>query len=1365
MSGTKMVPGLSNHVHTPGAVDQETRDEVGKGGKTEQTASQPIRVADELQGQAGQSPVEPTHLPTGPTHPSSSSSSHPSGASTSTPALQLPSDTSGTVPLSLLVQRLTGQSHAELGTLLEVMPGMGGMERRKDLLDWTTTTRSRILRLLALVRGCKDAESLQKARDSVAYLTRQSIGFHRATDNLWASYLSMQHARMRNFDLATATDILGTGTYTRLPKWFDDQVAQRGPSASSRQRLLTRLGDTILLRLRTCDPPPPPLKGHWKVKDGCLSIHVPHMFRICLTLGNVCPELTEAWKVLWIECLVPGPSSISRVPPHPTRKSTIPDPLHPWQEPGRMHALGTVLQRLLDKATQGLSASSLSSMATGSLAPSSISSGPAPSLPGDPIKVIPPKPLTLLYNYLSDFCLQVQLEGMHTQARALAMGLQASPWGEGRLWPERVQVEPREKNEPILVTGEGDSSRIKTDHPLLRLYYWSINPDGNQRGQASDRAMHPWLDIAIVNLHSPLPSSLGTSALGRTPKDTKGYEVRKATAAGGAWSELALVAYSPVLPEGKTILRVEEGNVKGLLDRVSTEHARILLDRTRQSLLLLPTSSEMEGKVPEDGLGPVQQVGLSSLVAFTVRDPRSGGGVDKEVRISLGARSGRVHLIGLGSREGQGEIIREAEEDIRQDPSAAAPLILAGLRYELVLGDIEEVAKRVGFLVRPIRRTRLHAPPGPALRGRWTSLIGEEGWPVPVSLISGPLRLEAHRVRRLLWLQYPEWSDAFIVVSIGMDGSRLWLVMLNREESDVSLSLVMLLKNQEEEEEQVSKGTEEEEEEDNGKKKREEEMETSNEVQISKDAQRGEDEGGKKEDRWAVGVSELERLKALCRARIMYYRLEQRLRSAGIRRRAAMPVRSCTISGGGHKGGSGGAVGEEADGEEGEGGSGSAKSRATDSEAAIPEFLVRPDDVWAGIQVGTKPVLEQIFGEVRLRIEGWNEEVKPTLSSSSSSKKDKGGCTRLVIETQLRESRGIWSKVIRDSSGNGTSGLCTFPGMSVQCLGHPGITGRGQGPISFLWELDVRDGAGEIQEDGMEKAVQVWLQEWQVLGRMTVLVDQLNDWVHPRTRSLPSWLTLKSLTPRRLCLGYDKDDAMTIEWRDGDAGYKVQLEKGGKRGRKCPAWREEPWLTELLGRTGNLLMIITILVEMRPVLDLLHRLECQGDRVSLVCRGAGWYRVFLRRGSLKRKTSDEGKETESSGNDDSRAWYVLDARWIDQVGVMIRDAYEEVKESEWGRVEEEARVKEKGEDASYAKSSSSANGWVRSLPGLRKAGGVPAGPFPPLEKSEEFLDEYLEASMADSGQEDKGEVMGLDRALVCRGPIGARVMEAMARWV
>lgn len=663
--------------------------------------------------------------------------------------------------------------------------------------------------------------------------------------------------------------------------------------------------------------------------------------------------------------------------------------------------------------------------------------------------------------------------------------------------------------------------------------------------------MHPWLDLAIVNLNSPDSSSLGSSASTRAPKDAKDYARKKATAAGGAWSELALVAFSPVLPEGKTILPVEKSDIKGLLDRVTTEHARILLERIRRSLIL-PSHSvgpEEEGKVQKSGLGPVQQVGYSSLLAFTVRDPRSESRVGRGIRVSLGIRSGRVHLSSSGNQEKDAEIIREAEEGIRQDPSNATPLILAGLRYERVLGEVEEVAKRVGFLVRPTRRSRLHAPPGSGLRGRWTSLVGEEGWPVPGSLVEAPLHLEAHKVRRLLWLQYPEWPSAFIVVSIGVDGTRLWLVMIHRDDTEVTLPLVMLLKSQDDEEEEEGNMENVDVDMRDKRDKDVNMMDMIDTAPSSKDhrslgqegkiKKEGEEEVEEEEeeterrrkDRWEVGVGELERLKALCRARIMYYRLEQSLRFSGIRRRAAMPIRSCTIL----SDGNGGDTKISDKGESGLNSTGDTRitnlplssSSSPESDAAIPEFLVRPDDVWAGIQVGMKPLLERIFGEVRLRIEGWNEEIRSFSSSSSSttarSGYGEGGCTRLVIETRLRESRLIWAKAIQDlgKGRSSSTGLGTFPGMSVRCLALPGSTGRGLGPVSFLWELDVRDDPeGLGKEDGMSRAVQTWLQEWKVLGRMAVLVDQLREWVHPRTGAFPSWLTLSSLSPRRLCLGY-----------------------------------------------------------------------------------------------------------------------------------------------------------------------------------------------------------------------------------------------------
>ncbi|CAH7667443.1 mediator complex subunit MED14-domain-containing protein [Phakopsora pachyrhizi] len=292
------------------------------------------------------------------------------------------------VPLQFVIQRTIAQVFSELQGVAEISPTLDDFERKKRLIDYVIHSRRQIIKLLVLVKWSLNSSSVHKIMVSfdflyytiiriVAFLQRQNQEFERTVNILRSSKENFYTARMRNYDIPTALQVLTNG-YPTLPSQTLEQFQSKRPLSDERViELMNELNELIRFRLVGSNEVLPKQFRSYRIGDGRVTFRVEKQFECSVTLGG--GEEDSQWFLLHVEFLFrvtgPGGKDFSAIPQGPVRDQII--------EMGN---------RLM---TPG--------------APTELDPEPKP----------PERALMKLYAYLRDLCLNYQLEALLYQSTHL----------------------------------------------------------------------------------------------------------------------------------------------------------------------------------------------------------------------------------------------------------------------------------------------------------------------------------------------------------------------------------------------------------------------------------------------------------------------------------------------------------------------------------------------------------------------------------------------------------------------------------------------------------------------------------------------------------------------------------------------------------------------------------------------------------------------------------------------------------------------------------------------------------------------------------------------------------------------------------
>jgi mediator of RNA polymerase II transcription subunit 14 len=215
---------------------------------------------------------------------------------------ELPVVFDGQISLGDLLSRVMQAIYTELTEMSETLPNMSDTARKRTLADWVVKTKKQIVKLYAIAKWARDADTVQKCMNITAFLMDQNRQFEDAIQGLTYARDSLDPARLRNHDLLTSLDVLTSGTYKRLPTRIKKSIIPPTPLTDA-EAIKTLLGiqDAIQFRLRLNEVIPVEMSRH-RIANGRVYFNVPKLFECSLTLKGAQPK--DPWSLLHVEFLI-----------------------------------------------------------------------------------------------------------------------------------------------------------------------------------------------------------------------------------------------------------------------------------------------------------------------------------------------------------------------------------------------------------------------------------------------------------------------------------------------------------------------------------------------------------------------------------------------------------------------------------------------------------------------------------------------------------------------------------------------------------------------------------------------------------------------------------------------------------------------------------------------------------------------------------------------------------------------------------------------------------------------------------------------------------------------------------------------------
>ncbi|KZT24268.1 MED14-domain-containing protein [Neolentinus lepideus HHB14362 ss-1] len=214
---------------------------------------------------------------------------------------ELPVVYDGQVPLGELLSRVAQAIYAELQELAETLPNMSDTARKRTLADWVVKTKKQVVKLYAVVKWSRDADTVQKAMNITAFLMNQNQQFLDTTGSLTQAKDNLDPARLRNHDLLTSLDVLTTGSYRRLPSAINKIIIPPTPLTDDQvNEILADVEDRIRYRLRMSEIIPIEI-SRYVIERGRVRFTAPKLFETSLCLSGAKKE--DGWFFVDVDFL------------------------------------------------------------------------------------------------------------------------------------------------------------------------------------------------------------------------------------------------------------------------------------------------------------------------------------------------------------------------------------------------------------------------------------------------------------------------------------------------------------------------------------------------------------------------------------------------------------------------------------------------------------------------------------------------------------------------------------------------------------------------------------------------------------------------------------------------------------------------------------------------------------------------------------------------------------------------------------------------------------------------------------------------------------------------------------------------------
>ncbi|KAG2126062.1 mediator complex subunit MED14-domain-containing protein [Suillus clintonianus] len=563
---------------------------------------------------------------------------------------ELPVVLEGQVPLGDLLSRVAQAIYAELSELAETLPNMSDGARKRTLADWVVKTKKQVVKLYAITKWARDAETVQKCMNITAFLMNQNQQFEDVMRGLTYAKESLDPARLRNHDLLTSLDVLTTGTYQRLPSGIKKSIVPITPLSDAEVvSTLSDIENAIRYRLRMTEIIPVEMLQHC-IANGRVHFTVPKLFETAICLRGA--EKHDGWFFVSVKFLITVGGDLTGMQEFPSEPS------------------GVLRRHIADEADLRM-ACYLPLPDNPEFAPNP-EDPPRPQLPEGTVDA----PLVRLFNFLQMMSMSYQLEILCYQAQRMrSLG-----------WADFLKVEMRDGRKTLSVS------------------YWMRSPQPGVPAPPPNRLKLPphggTLTISIVEkvgkkaARSPIARMLAElqrkSKLGdmRPSDDVESlqfdakWEPMKGVLAANIDAEEAIAAVKELVVESANI------DFESMLRKVIEVHTQEILRFYQVQLQRGPVRVfSPEGKVV---LG--SERGYHSLRVHLC--------ADEVAIVSIDARTGRLSIRDTGdlAAAGRGPRFSAISDKLNEAPNMLFDVLIR-LRFNTITDIVEQKANYLGFQV------------------------------------------------------------------------------------------------------------------------------------------------------------------------------------------------------------------------------------------------------------------------------------------------------------------------------------------------------------------------------------------------------------------------------------------------------------------------------------------------------------------------------------------------------------------------------------------------------------------------------------------------------------------------------------------
>ncbi|KAI8967316.1 mediator complex subunit MED14-domain-containing protein [Mycotypha africana] len=714
-----------------------------------------------------------------------------------TEKIALPVEMACMVPLRVMLGKLVHKAHSDLMTLVDTLPSMSEVEKKRQILNYTTFIRKQFAKVLALVKWAENANDIQMCQNIMAFLANQNKIFQDTVDYLHKIQSDLPAARLRNFDIPTAVDVLTTGTYQRMPTKIQDMLAP--PPLTDEEVLETfqNMNDVIRMRMITTEVLPSPLLNTYRIENGRITFKIENEFEVALTLMG--PPQNRRWWIVSLDMFVQATSmgggaaedvdfSLSDVQKQHLRmnaqKQLVPPiPATSSQQPQQTQT--DTVSNIVQSSTDGEEKSQQQQQ--------------------DQLDEQQPRlffPLVHLYDYLHLCCLNLQLEILYIQSALLAktrwvnqLQVQMSPdrtklsliyWRGGSPASQWARPQPFFTNKStvieILLQEQQEftnsitnaASSVKTAIPNL---------NNQQQRQASAGASAATIMKAVRDEYKGMIQKAGIGAsialdkiidqnervkvlnMLKYPKDTL----------QALWNDC------PDLFTDEQLLDPANLNMEQVVLHVTNYHGKCMIEKFRQTLItqkdflaenglwlmgdndFTNDSNETTAIVNQSPTSSSVQANMSSALVIRYQH-------QKYISIEIDTRSGKVKA--FDTNNGCGETkLRGLEERLNHDPVNIARH-LVWLRSEVVIHEVISLAKQLNL--QPFHPSQMN------LRMEDFSRLFEETL-LDIQSTSPTTDSSSQKYpSHCIFLQFSQFEDWYLVLTILKNKFKTWLCCIRK---------------------------------------------------------------------------------------------------------------------------------------------------------------------------------------------------------------------------------------------------------------------------------------------------------------------------------------------------------------------------------------------------------------------------------------------------------------------------------------------------------------------------------------------------------------------------------------------------------